>query len=556
MWSRRGAHEPARCTRRNAAAAYPARVSPGRRHPDDPRARSPQRREPGWGDVESLEFHRPRRYRRRFPRRWVLWGAGAVALVLLACLVLYRQTLAERLWPQNRAQALSEQAAAALARGHLTAPDASGARELYEAAIAIDPDRLEAREGLARVAQAALEQARQALGRDDFVQAHRMLALARSLNVPRAGADALALRVREREAEVAGIEGLLVRAAEAREQGRLDGDGNAALPLYRRVLALRPRNVAALEGREDALSELLAQAHAELQAGRVEEGARLVAAASGYDPGHVDLPQLRGELARAIDGLRRRAADDLRTGALERAAERYAQLRRIDPEDAEAGRGMAAVADAWARRAEQAAADFDFPGATAALLEARRIAPDAAAIERAGRRIENARRTRERLLPSERGDGSGRRAQVGMLLGQAAAAESRGDLLTPPGESAYDKLRAARALAPDDPAVRRAQARFAPQVRACFERELPRNDLGQARVCLDAWVALEGEGGATRQARRRLARRWLAVGEERLRAGELAGARAALESAAAVDPGTPEIPGFRQRLRSASASGD
>src|SRR5690606_32958677 len=114
---RRGAHEPARCTRRNAAAAYPARVSPGRRHPDDPRARSPQRREPGWGDVESLEFHRPRRYRRRFPRRWVLWGAGAVALVLLAGLVLYRQTLAERLWPQNRAQALSEQAAAALARG-------------------------------------------------------------------------------------------------------------------------------------------------------------------------------------------------------------------------------------------------------------------------------------------------------------------------------------------------------------------------------------------------------------------------------------------------------
>lgn len=507
----------------------------------------------GWG-TDALDFRARPRLRGKLPRRWLLWGGAALALLLLALLLL-RQPLADWLWPETRAQALSEQAAAALARGHLTAPDASGARELYEAAIAIDPDRIEARAGLTRVAQAALEQARAALARDDFVRAHRFLALARSLEVPRAGADALAARLREREAEVAGIESLLMRAAAARERGRLDGSEDAALPLYQRVLSLRPQNIQALEGREDALSELLAQAHTDLQAGRVEQGAKLVAAATSYDAGHVDLPQLQSELARAIDSLRQRAARDLRGGALDSAAEHYAQLRRIDPDDDEASDGLAAVADAYAQRAERDAADFDFEAATVALQEALALAPGGgAAIERAARRIEDARRTGARLLPTTARRGQS--GQVAALLRDAAAAESRGALLTPPGESAYDKLRAARALAPDDPGVRLAQAQLAPKARQCFERELPRNDLGQARACMDAWAALEGEGAATRTARRRLAQRWLAVGEERLRAGELARARAALGSAAEIDPNAPGIAEFRQRLLTASSAAD
>ena len=539
---------------RGARAAYPARVNSGPPLPPGQRPLSrADRREPGWGDMDDVDFRPPPRIRRALPRRaGLLWGAAAAALALLA-LLLFRQPLADRLWPETRAQALRDQAAQALARGHLTAADGSGARELYEAAVAIDPDRRDARAGLARVAVAALAQAEAALARDDFARAHRQLALARELHVPRAGADALATRLREREADVAGIGGLLARAAQARDAGRLDGSESAALPLYRRVLALRPQNIEALEGREDALSELLAQAHAQLQAGQVEQAAALVAAAHRYDAGHVDLPQLQGELARAVDALRQRAARDLRRGALERAAAHYARLRRIDADDADAARGIAEVAEAYAQRAARAAADFDFAAADAALREARALAPGAAAVERAAGRIEEARRTRARLLPAP--ERSGQRARVAALLREAAAAQARGDLLTPPGESAYDKLRAARALAPEDPAVRRAQAQLAPRARRCFERELPRNDLGQARACLDAWAALEGEGDATRQARRRLARRWLAVGEERLRAGELDRARAALQAAVEIDPETPGIGAFRQRLRSASASG-
>src|SRR5690606_5596037 len=132
-----------------------------------------------------------------------------------------------RLWPQARVHELSAQGAQALARGHLSATEGTGARELYEAAVAMDPDRTEPRAGLARVAEVALAQARQDLAANRIVQAHAHLQLARELSVPREQADALAAQLREREATLAGIDGLLERAAAAHAEGRLQGGDGA-----------------------------------------------------------------------------------------------------------------------------------------------------------------------------------------------------------------------------------------------------------------------------------------------------------------------------------------
>ncbi|HET6434685.1 MAG TPA: hypothetical protein VFG18_03145, partial [Xanthomonadaceae bacterium] len=185
-------------------------------------------------------------------RRWLLPAALAV-LVLLALLVVFRRPLADRLWPETRAQALREQAALALAQGRLSAADGSGARELYEAALALDPDRREARDGLVRVGQAALARARAALAARDYRGARDMLRLARTLQVPRAQSDALAADLRDAEAAQLRIPVLLRDAAAARAEHRLDGAPDAALPLYARVLAAQPDRIEALEGREDAL---------------------------------------------------------------------------------------------------------------------------------------------------------------------------------------------------------------------------------------------------------------------------------------------------------------
>lgn len=479
------------------------------------------------------------------------FGPVALAVLLLATLLLaYRRPLADRLFPDTRAQALLAQAGQALAQGRLSTSDGRGARELYEAALAIDPDRNDARVGLARVGAAALAQARDDIGAGRYSDAHQRVQLARELSVPRAQVEAVAARLRAREATQVGIANLLAQAAAARAAHHLDDGPDAALPLYERVLVLQPDRIEALEGREDALGDLLQQARAALDRGALGEAAVKIASARRYDPGHGDLPDSEARLAAARERLRRQADAQLRHGRLAQAAAGYQALLQVDAGDAGAQRGLERVAAAWARRAVQSAADFHFADAQAALSQARALAPRSPTVEDAVRRIARARQAQERLgMP---GSPLERARRVRQLLAEATAAETRGDLLSPPGDSAFDKLRAARALAPRDRAVAAASARLLPVARNCFERELRGNRLGRAQACLDAWFTLAGDA-AVRIARQRLALRWIAVGEERLGAGELDAANRALNAARALDPATPGLDVFAERVRTASA---
>lgn len=493
---------------------------------------------------------------RRWPaalRRRFAWSIGVVVLLVLFA-ILYRVPLADRLWPQARAQELREAAAQALAQGRLTAADGSGARELYAAALALDPDRGEARAGLQRVAEAALSQARAALHAHRFDDAHRALRLARELAIPEPAADAVAEALRLRESEVAGIDTLLVLAARARRAGRLDGEDDAALPLYRRVLALQPTRTEALEGREDALSELLQGAGERITRGELAAAAAIVAQAGEYDPGHIDLPDARAALARAADGRRQQGARAVRLGQLDTAVAAYRDVLAVDAGDAVALAGLQRVAVAHAQRGERLAADFRFEEAERALASARALAPRSPALARAMRHLAQARQSQARLRIRP---GSGRRGnaqRVQRLLAEAAAAEARGDLLGPPGESAFDHLRSARARAPDDAGVRRASARLLPAARRCFEDELRGNRLARAQACLDARVQL-GDGNP-REPRRRLALRWIAVGNERLGAGELDLATRAHAAARALDPQARGLDALGERLRAAGAARD
>ncbi|MDQ3618179.1 MAG: hypothetical protein M3374_05610, partial [Pseudomonadota bacterium] len=127
---------------------------------------------------------------------------------------------------------------------------------------------------------------------------------------------------------------------------------------------------------------------------------------------------------------------------------------------------------------------------------------------------------------------------------------------TPPGDSAFDKVRAARALAPQDGAVRAATTRLLAAARTCFNDGLRGNRLTHAGVCLDARSALGDPATDLRDARQRLAQRWIAIGEQRLGAGEVAAASAALAAARALDPNVAGLDAFSERMRAASAAGD
>src|SRR3970282_323230 len=106
------------------------------------------------------------------------------------------------------------------------------------------------------------------------------------------------------------------KAETARQSGRLDGAEDAALPLYQRVLALQPNHTAALEGREDALADLLQVSGQALQRGALLEAKPLIDRVRTVDPGHYGLPDALAAMSQAVRGSLRQAAIHLRRGRL------------------------------------------------------------------------------------------------------------------------------------------------------------------------------------------------------------------------------------------------
>lgn len=477
------------------------------------------------------------------------WMALAIVMALVLVVVALRQPLADLLWPQTRAQALVAQGRQALAAGRLDDPAGHGARQYFEAAQALDNDRGEARAGLAEVAVQALQQAQAALANNDLAQAKRSLALARELQVPRRQADAVAAQLRRAEADAAGIDTLLAQADQARQQGRLVGTTDAALPLYQRILTLQPDLMAALEGREDALSDLLQPLDALLGRAQLHEAAGLIEQAEQFDPGHMALPAARAQLATLIQQQREQADQQLGQGRTEQAAVGYRRILAIAPTDAGARQGLQRAAMVQVRRAQALAADFEFEQASAALAQASELAPGMSAIAQAERDIARIRANAPRKAPA------GDSRQLQQLLSRMQHAEARGNWLSPPGESAYDALRSAQAIAPDDARVRLAATRLLPNIKRCFEHELQQNRIGRSQGCLQAWQSLAPMDAGLASARRQLAQKWVAVGNEQLGAGDLAFANRAMREATALDAAAPGLEDFAHRVRSANAGG-
>ncbi len=474
------------------------------------------------------------------------WAALVFAAVVAAALLWWHRPISNAIWPDTRIQQLRINAARALQAGELSRPDGSGARELYESALALDPDRAGARDGLMRVGEAALARASAQIDGGRLADARESLQLARELDMPQASTDAVADRLDALEVNARGADFLLDQAREARANGRLDGGDDAALPLYQLVLSLQPNNVEALEGREDTLSDLLQRARRAMTNGDLMVAGSLVDRTREVDPGHIDLPRTVGLLAGEMDQRMQTADVDLRRGRLQRALDGYAQVAAIQPDNADAERGRLRVAEAHAARSRRHAADFRIRDAQLELAAAQAIAPDAPAVVAAREHLAQARLAQARLqstLPPAQ-----RQKRLRELLDAAGAAEARGDLLLPPGDSAYDKFRTARAIAPDDPAVLAMMGRLRPAARECFDTALRGNRLATAGGCLDAYAVLEGDDGVVRAARRQLALRWIAVGDERLGAGDIALARRALENARSLDPAAEGLEAFSRRV--------
>ncbi len=479
-------------------------------------------------------------------RRTAVISVLAMLMLALVLAALFRDGIAVWLWPESRSAELRQLAERALRDGRLTADDGSGARELFDAALAVQPDQVSARDGLARVGRAALAQAGRDIARGRHVQARAGLRLAREMEVPRAQIEPLEAALRARDSAHSGIDTLLALADSALGAGHFDGDGGA-LPLYQQVLAVQPRNQRAVEGREDALTALLRPAADALQAGDLATLAGLVQRAEQFDDGHVALPELRAGLSR-LQASRLRRLQRLVAGQHHVSAAALCLELRAGPGDASLPAICSdQVVAGLLARARVAAGDFDFVSSERLLMQARELAPAYPRLAETERQLVRARLKASKLpLPPP----STRRVtnRVAGLLADAASAQARGDWLTPPGESAWDKLRAARALAPDDRAVLRALAGLKPSARQCHVDALRDNSLRAAQTCLDVWRQVAPYDADLPAARRRLAQRWIAIGDERLQGGEIESARGALDQARSLDADAPGLEVFAARL--------
>lgn len=484
---------------------------------------------------------------------WVALATFIAVVCLMLALGTWRDSLSQALIPSSELNREIEAAQLALARGELSRADGQGARERFQAVLARDPDHPAARSGLVAVREAALVQARAAMAAGDFDAARQHLGLARAMAAP---ADALAgieAELANRQSAEADITQRLQAARDAQAQGRIEQQGDGALALYEDVLRLQPENAIALEGRRSLLAGLLRDAERALAEGDLRTAGALVDRVVKADPSHLGLPSVQARLgeARAAgenarENALKSAQAELRAGRIEAAALGFQALLADRPDDVEARQGMDDAAAMMAARASRHAADFEFDDAADALRRARLWAPELPAVAAAERRLEQAHAARDDL-PRQATDPD----ELDALLDEAAAAMRAGDLVDPPGASAWDLLRRAQAMAPDDGGVRRAFVEYNRRARACFEDELAGNRLGAAQACLDALVVRDRGGEELTNDRRRLADRWLAFGEERLGAGEFALARRALSAAREVDPSNPRLETFAERLRRA-----
>lgn len=419
---------------------------------------------------------------------WVL--ALSALLVLALALTHWRENLGRLLVPDAPLTRQLTRAESALQRGELSRADGQGARELFQAALAVDPDNPRARQGLQAVRAAALTLAATALDRGERQPAMDALDLATALSAPASAVEPLRQRLQALDQPEDALEQDLALAQSLVQQARLD----EALVVFERVLQQQPDNALALEGRRQVLAIWLKQADALLSEGNLDLAQTRVDQVRRYDPAHLDLPPVQARLG-----------------------EQQARLQ--------AARALTAPAPA------QPAVPAPPAPTPPAVPRTREPAPESTS----------------QPAPEVAHDPARLRQRLPGLLTRASTAIAAGHLLQPDDDNAWAALQAAVAIAPEDAAVNEALARFERAAKECFERQALANRLSDAEACLDA-RRLRESPQALADARRRLALRWLALGNERLGQNEPELAQHALASARRLDDRAPGLTELERRL--------
>ncbi|MEZ5461041.1 protein kinase [Dokdonella sp.] len=542
--------------------------------PDSADAGGRNRADPSMGRLEEImaatddHIMRARRSsaRRATPkkRRTGLWVTLLVLLLAMgsgAALVWKNQDWLRALLPNTELNDILARAQRAQDAGELDGNQGSSARELFERARALDLDNEIARRGLRSVGEKLLARARDALARNDPDTARKSVAAARELLGGGISVDEVDQAIAALDARSTETEALLDSAQQALDAGRILGE-DGAVALYQRMLVADPGNSLATAGISRSAKILSDQAAAAFEARELETASARIEDIARILPAFPGLPELRAQLASQLESAAQDIDKDLTRGESQLRAGRYAgnadsaqalfeSVLQRDPDNARARAGLRRVAQALVAQARAAIEDSNPGNADKLLKQAAAIAPETADLRSA--RIE-LRELRERLaIAAERPPPSAAEIQrVQTLIADAASAVRAGRLINPPGNSAYDKYRAALAIDGNNQDALIGLNQLPVRARQLFDEYLGEGSLARALGMLEVVRQVSPADSTLASMSALLASAYLDQAEKQMARSELEDARRSLKTARDLSPNHPRLGTIEQQLRGQS----
>jgi len=471
--------------------------------------------------------------------------------------------------PRTDFNTVLTQAQQALQDGRLDGQDGTSARELFQAAAALEPDNDRAREGLRQVGQAELAQADAALQAGHLDQAAQQAAVARELLGGGSDIDRLDHAISSARASQVKTVDLVDQAQQALAAGKLDGpDGAGAL--YQRVLRSDPGNAVAAHGLDQVGSALAVQARTALDAKDNDAANASIEQLATLQPNNGALPALRALQAQtrkldnsALEATLKQGQDALLAGRIGGAgddtARAYFQAAlKLDPDNAQAKAGLGKVAQAMTVQANAAIDAGDTAQAEKLLDQAAELAPKSADLAAARARLGSATsqpataaagNNDEAPPPAPAALSPQQSAAVARLVQRAQVATKNGDIMMPPGDSAYDLYRSALAIDGNNDAAMHGLQALPGQVEQQFNQALAAGKLKQADDMLANLAELAPGDAAQSALSGRLANAWLDQAEQQLARGDSVDAGQSLDHARKLAPNHPRVLDLTARLR-------
>jgi hypothetical protein len=543
---------------------------------DDPDDRLPQ-----------ISFEAPRRSVpvRRHHARLRAWHVVVAVLVLLLAggvwtLRQYQNSLRDMV-PRTELNDVLTRADAALRDGHLDGTDGTSARELYQAARALEPDNDRARDGLHQVGMAELSRADTAYRAGHLDEAQQELSIARELLGGGSDVDRLDHLIQQARGAAVPADGLVAQAQQALAAGKLTGSDGAGA-LYQRMLAADPNNAVARHGLDQVGAGLAAQARAALANGDPNAASASIDQLAVLLPTYGDLPALRASLAQAQqhdDGPLLAAISQgqqaLRDGRIagsgdDTALAHFKAAQAIAPDNAQVREGLGQVAQALVVQANAALDADDTAQASTLLDQAEALAPKSADLLAARARLRSAggapaagpAQPPAKGAPAQPAPAAEPPAppppeltadqidQVADLVRRARQAATSGQIMLPPGESAYDLYRNALAIDGNNQAARQGLQDLPGLVVQQFNQALAAGNLGKADELIGALGDLSPGDSTASVLRGRLVDAWLDQAEQQLDHGDRANAAQSIDQARKLAPYQPRVRELSLRLQS------